>query len=169
LRQRGFYGATVDFLVLKSTGMIATNVRDFRQSALKRNNLYLTARPYTVPELEALLEAVKSLKREGFPRSQLHRLREQLEKGWLASIVEYLYLQARLRRAEEVGKARAEEVRKALDGVWVGLQDRGRPGSIGPWMRRESDNGEDHEFETVLGDLVEIYDFVPEGGREDAG
>lgn len=161
LRDKGYYGATVDFLVLKSTAMIATNIHDFRRSALKRNNLHLTAKPYTVPELYALLEAVKRLKREDFPRSQLYRLREQLEKGWLASIVEYFYFQARLRSSEEV--------RKALDEVWIGTEQQKGPKSIGLWMRRENDDPENYEFETVLGDLVEVYDFVPEGGQHDGG
>lgn len=159
LRDKDYYGATVDFQVLKSTGMIATNIHDFRRSALKRNNLHLTAKPYTVPELYALLEAVKTLKRADFPRSQLYRLSEQLEKGWLASLAEYFYFQARLRRSEEV--------RKALDEVWTGTEQQKGPKSIGLWMRRENDDPENYEFETVLGDLVEVYDFVPERGQHD--
>ncbi|NPV30714.1 MAG: type III-B CRISPR-associated protein Cas10/Cmr2 [Firmicutes bacterium] len=163
LRDEDYYGATIDFLVLKSTGMIATNIRDFRGRVLKRNNLHLTAKPYTVPELRALLDAVKALKRADFPRSQLYRLREQLEKGWLASVVEYFYFQARLRHSEEV--------RKALEGVWTGTEQHGWPGNIGLWMRRENDEPDKYEykFETVLGDLVEIYDFVPERGLQGVG
>jgi hypothetical protein len=38
-------------------------------------------------------------------------------------------------------------------------------------MRRENDerSNDQYEFETVIGDLLEIYDFVPEGGQEDGG
>lgn len=163
LRDRKFYGATVDFQVLKSVGMIATDIAEFRRSALKRNNLHLTAKPYTLPELRALLNAVRTLKRVGYPRSQLYRLHEQLGKGWLASIVEYLYFQART--------GGGEELRGVLDRRWVGSKQLQGPGSIGPWMRRENDerSNDQYEFETVIGDLLEIYDFVPEGGQEDGG
>ncbi|HZP02600.1 MAG TPA: hypothetical protein VFD30_20280 [Terriglobia bacterium] len=141
-----FYGATIDFASLKSIGMIASNVDDFRQRALRRDYRHLTARPYTLPEIKALLKAVEELKKSDFPRSQLYRLREQIEKGWLASTVDYLYF---LSRSQD-----AEDLRKVLDEVWVGQY--GRAGEVGLWLKREHG-----EWETILGDLLEIYDFVP--------
>jgi CRISPR-associated protein Cmr2 len=150
LRDHAFHGATIDFIALKSIGMLATNIGDFRESALRRGSLHLTAKPYTVPELTTLIEAVRILKQKDFPKSQLYRLREQLHKGWLASTMDYLYFQARTQHAEEL--------RHALD--WTGREPHGRSGGSGMWLRRDED-----EWETMLGDVVELYDFVPVGGE----
>ena len=76
-------GRLLDFIALKSFGMLATNIRTFRDSVLRQGALYLTAKPYTEPELSALISGGKSLKQAAFPKSQLYRLREQLKKaGW---------------------------------------------------------------------------------------
>jgi CRISPR-associated protein Cmr2 len=154
LRGLGFHGATVDFQSLKATGMIATNIQDFRKDALQCDGRSLTAKPYTLAELNALLDGVRQLKTGGFPKSQLIRLREQARAGRLASSVDYLYLQARSQHPDLL--------RGALDEVWVGHS----PGSqtqLGLWLRPDDPTGP--EWETVLGDLVEIYDFVPEKER----
>jgi CRISPR-associated protein Cmr2 len=133
---------------LKSLGMIVTRIEDFRDQALRRKDLDFTAKPYTIPEVEALLAAVEELKKANFPKSQLYHLREQVEKGWLASIVDYLYFLCR--------SPHADELREVLD-QWVGRSSTGRISPIGPWMRRDGQG-----WETVLGDLLEIYDFVAE-------
>lgn len=162
LRGNGYYGGTVDFQVLKSIGMIATDIRDFRERAFRRKkNLRLTAKPYTLPELRALLNGARRLKRVGYPKSQLYRLHEQLGEGWLASIVEYLYSQARI--------SGGEELRSVLDKQWVGGERANGLASLGPWIRRERVGSSNYDFETVVGDLLEIYDFVPEGGEEGGG
>jgi CRISPR-associated protein Cmr2 len=153
LRDKGFYGATIDFIALKSIGMIATSIRDFRENSLRRDSVHLTAKPCTAPELDALLKAVKTLKCADFPKSQLYRLREQIEKGWLASAVDYLYFQSR--------SSHADDLQKSLDAVWTGIDEHGWC-NIGLWMRMG-----DNKLETILADLVEIYDFVPEGGQRD--
>lgn len=159
-----FYGATIDFVSLKSIGMIANNVLDFRKSALRRNDNHLTAKPYTSHELKQLLRTAGFLKGSGFPRTQLYRLRKQIEKGWLASSVDYLYLRERL------PKAHARAVREALDEEWIGYQQDGpggRVGDIGLWLRHRNDDWEmkEDEWETMLGDLAEIYEFVAEKGQ----
>ena len=92
--------------------------------------MYLTAKPYTEPELSALLLAVASLKQAAFPKSQLYRLREQLTKGWLASTVDYLYLQARSQQAETL--------RRVLDASWIGYERHGHTASTGVWLRRDT-------------------------------
>jgi CRISPR-associated protein Cmr2 len=148
LRDQDCFSATIDFIVLKSIGMIGANIRAFREGALRRNELHLTAKPYTVPEIEALLQAVKMLK-PAFPKSQLYRLREQLEKGRLMSTVDYLYFQSR--------SSYADRLRCALDGLWTGTEQRGRVGNVGLCLPRDQS-----EWETILGDLLEIYDFVSE-------
>jgi CRISPR-associated protein Cmr2 len=156
LREAGYYGATLDFIALKSFGMLATNVRAFRDNVLRQGALHLTAKPYTEPELSALIAAVKTLKQVAFPKSQLYRLREQLTKGRLASTMDYLYLQARSQQAEQL--------RSVLSARWSGYEPQGHTASTGVWMRRDTPSGE-LEWETVLGDVAELYDFVPAGGE----
>lgn len=129
--------------------MIATNIRDFRENSLRRGSLHFTAKPYTGPELGALLKAVTTLKRADFPKSQLYRLREQIEKGWLVSTADYLYFQSR--------SAHADNLRSAIDNVWVSTGQHGWAQSMGLWLPRD-----ENKLETILADLVEIYDFVPE-------
>jgi CRISPR-associated protein Cmr2 len=150
LRGHDFHGATIDFIALKSIGMLATSIGAFRDSALRRGPLHLTAKPYTVPELTTLIEAVRTLKQKDFPKAQLYRLREQLHKGWLASTMDYLYFQARSQHGEEL--------RHALD--WTGRELYGRIRVSGMWLHRAED-----QWETILGDVMELYDFVPVGGE----
>jgi CRISPR-associated protein Cmr2 len=154
-----FHGSTIDFVVLKSIGMIANNIQDFRMNALRRNNDHLTAKPYTVTELKELLNAVRALKNADFPRTQIYRLRKQIEKGWLASSVDYLYFRGRL------PKEHAEKIREAIDKTWIGYKQpgrEGRVGDIGLWLRRMDDEWKmtETEWETFIGDLADIYDFV---------
>jgi CRISPR-associated protein Cmr2 len=151
LRDNHFYGATIDFLALKSFNMIATNIEDLRKNALRRGRMSLTAKPYSLPELRALLDAVRTLKQTNFPTSQLYRLREQLSTGWLASTVDYLYLQTR--------SPHAAALQSVFD-RWSGCEPHGRVGPTGMWLRHDEDT-----WETVLRDIVELYDFVPVQGE----
>jgi CRISPR-associated protein Cmr2 len=153
LREAGCYSATVDFVSLKSIGMIANNVDEFRRNALQHQQHHWTAKPYTLPELRALLEIAQEFKACAFPQSQLYRLRKQIERGWLASSVDYLYFRSRL------SKEHAEKLCGMLDERWTGIEPHGRVADIGLWLRRD-----DSDWETVLGDLVEIYDFVLQKG-----
>jgi CRISPR-associated protein Cmr2 len=145
---KGDYGSTVDFMALKSVAMITTRVDSFRQIALTERKapdiLHLTARPYTTTEAAALVDAIKMLKVADFPRSQLYQLRELLPQGRFATSLGYLYFTSRLKREWTA------VIRHNLDDRWC------HPTSEpAPWMRQEGNS-----WETVLGDLVELYDFV---------
>jgi CRISPR-associated protein Cmr2 len=154
-----FSGATIDFMSLKSMGMIPTTVEDYRKRTLRSGNLHFTSRPFTVPETKALIEAAQKLKATDFPRSQLYHLREQLRKGFLASTLDYLYFQSRSRETQTI--------RGAIDHSWVGLRNgngantRDDNAGSGLWIRHLTSSTEP-EWETILPDLVEIYDFVNE-------
>lgn len=156
--ERNYFGATIDFTALKSVGMIANNLRDFRENALRGDVTHWTAKPYTVPELKALLDLTREFKRTNFPRSQLYRLRKQIEKGWMPSVADYFYFRTRL------GKEQAKTLREEFDEKWIGAEGHPRLADIGLWMRRD---GEEREWETIIGDLLEIYDFVNEEEKAD--
>lgn len=158
LREQDYFGATIDFTALKSVGMIASNIRDFRENALHGNGTHWTAKPYNVPELKALLDLVCKLKEVDFPKSQLYRLRRIIEKGFLSSITNYRYFRTRLREDYE------KSLRKEFDEKWVGTKSYEWLTNVGLWMKRD-DN--DREFETIIGDLLEIYDFVNKEEKSD--
>jgi CRISPR-associated protein Cmr2 len=94
-------GSTIDFLSLKSTPMLASGIAEFRQmvQTLRRDReeLRLTGRPYTLPEMRGLLKAVQVLKEAQFPRSQLYALHAMLFQGRLPSTINYLYFITRLK------------------------------------------------------------------------
>jgi CRISPR-associated protein Cmr2 len=169
-QEHGYTGGTVDFMVLKSVTMVTSSVGEFRQTALRRVKqwdrsdrqevLHLTARPYTLHELDGLLQTAAALQRANFPRSQLYHLRQELPKGRLLSSLSYLYFTSGL------DEKKAITVRKALDHSWHGIDD------PAPWRRRGRqsqcrDGSKSHDWETILADIIEIYDFARDTGQEE--
>jgi CRISPR-associated protein Cmr2 len=140
--KKDYGGGTVDFLALKSTPMIASGVKEFREAALKREDCSLTARPYTLPEIEGLLRTIAILKGT-IPRSQLQAIRDLLFGGRIAASVSYLYFASR--RGDD-----REMLQRNFDLAWC---ERAAP----PWRQLKPG-----KYETVLLDMLEIYDFVEE-------
>jgi len=157
-KHNGYMSGTIDFMSLKSIGMLTSNVGEFRAIALKQEHpetndcLHLTARPYTTHEVAGLLATVNTLKQADFPRSQLHQLRTLLPTGRFVSSLSYLYFSSRLRGGHPA------LLRKNLDQAWhTPLSD------PVPWRRRQAwkkQADKKTHWETMLADLIEIYDFV---------
>lgn len=166
----GYRGGTVDFMALKSVTMVTTSVSEFRSTALRDaaprveggcEVFHLTARPYTLHELDGLLKTAATLKAVSFPRSQLYHLRQLLPKGRFAATVNYLYYTSRL------SPKHVEQLRSSLDDAWHMAKE------PVPWRLRttsrkagESSEAPVDQWETVLADLVEILDFVPRPDSE---
>jgi CRISPR-associated protein Cmr2 len=144
LRRQRYLGGTVDFQAMKSIPMITSRVAEFREATLRRGDEYLTARPYTLLEMKRLMDTVRVLKAAGVPRSQLYALRRALGTGRAPSTVDYLYFTARL------DETHRHTIRKALDETWCFPDP-------APWRRKPGG------WETILGDVIELYDFVDEG------
>lgn len=163
-------GATVDFMALKSTPMIADTIAGYRSIAFQRSVprrgtethtvLSLTQRPYTLAELATLLDACRLLQSSNFPRSQLYQLRQLVEGGrLLQSAVDYRYFVERGKRRSRDG---AVDPYVAFDQA---LQQLCAGGAWLPWRRREANaQAEAHRFDTPLFDLIELYPFIA-GGR----
>jgi len=154
LRDHGYRGGTVDFLALKSVTMLSGTVEQFRRASLtigaRRPGGTLYARPYTIAETERLLESVRRLKQAGFPRGQLYRLRDGLRAGYQQSVVDYHYFLSR--------DPKLREAREAIESCWT---DEGRP-FLHPWRQRWPKRLQDPDVpESIWGDLVDLYDFVP--------
>ena len=144
-KDKKYDAGTVDFLVLKSMGMVASRLKEFREKAYRVEDRWLTARPYTWIELDGLLKAARAINQSELGRSQVYRLQDFLMQGQEAASINYLYAFARL------GPDQRQELARAFHLAWHGQ------GDVPPWRCRE-----DGEVETIWRDLVEIYDFVRE-------
>jgi CRISPR-associated protein Cmr2 len=170
-----YYGGTIDFMALKSITMISGSLKDWRKDALEyefdaeTKVLRLTSKPYTNWELEKLLATLRTLKDkdgQGPAKSQLYQLQEQLSGGELSSSISYLYLIA---RSKKKGLQLQTEINRwlsndAVKAPWrkVELSDEQKP-------KAESNGKKGKEkviLETILADLMELYDFAPGRGGD---
>ena len=152
----GYKGGLVDFQILKAIGMVGSRLGDFRERAYLRRDeegkRWLTARPYSLPELIGLLRTAQALKRANFPRYQLHQVQHSLHLGRLPSQINYLYFYSRLRESEQ-----REELFRNFHLAWHTETEQLPPWRV--WMNSQ-DVSEKKHFETIWADLVEIYDFA---------
>ncbi|OYE00524.1 type III-B CRISPR-associated protein Cas10/Cmr2 [Nostoc sp. 'Peltigera membranacea cyanobiont' 232] len=163
LKKYGYYGGTVDFLVMKSVTMISSNISEFRSNGLtkygsKQQKLKLYAAPYTLHELGGLLETAKALKDAEFPRSQLYQIRSLLERGKQTAILNYRYFRVRLsdKKAQDLLKTQFEE-------AWCKPKQNNNNGNLAPWMSLKEGKEETKEkvtYETIWRDLVDLYPFI---------
>lgn len=166
LRQRRYFGGTLDFISLKSVTTLSGTVEQFRRSALtdgepRRGERHRYARPYTLAEARALVKTIEILKRADFPRGHLYRLNESLRDGEIPSTVDYRYFLSR------DGKLAA--ARKEIEEMWPPT---GAAPQASPWRERLRPRGESEpgvKLETIWPDVAELYDFVPGGEEEYAG
>lgn len=152
LKEYGYCGGTVDFLVMKSVTAISSNIEDFRKEALTKESpqkLKLYAAPYTLHEIGGLIESVKALKKAEFPKSQLYQIRSFLEQGKQTTILNYRYFRTRLKQ----GKA---ELRQDFEEAWCKAKT--NEGNVAPWIY----DVENKVYETIWREIVDIYDFIEE-------
>ncbi|MEH1783219.1 MAG: type III-B CRISPR-associated protein Cas10/Cmr2 [Nostoc sp.] len=163
LKKYGYYGGTVDFLVMKSVTMISSNISEFRSNGLtkygtRQQKIKLYAAPYTLHELGGLLETAKALKDAEFPRSQLYQIRSLLERGKQTAILNYRYFRVRLsdKKAQDLLKTQFED-------AWCKPKENNNNGNLAPWMSLKEGKEEIEEkvtYETIWRDLVDLYPFI---------
>ena len=162
LKQYGYYGGTIDFLVLKAVTMISSNIKEFRKEGLVKQyttrspddeeheqTLKLYAAPYTLHEMSGILDAVNALKAAEFPKSQLYQLRSLLDRGKRSAMLNYRYFRVRLKQGQSA-------LMDAFEQGWCNAHTNN--GNLAPWMYDE----ENSAYETILRDLVDLYDFIDE-------
>ena len=158
----GYWGGTVDFLVLKSLSTITSNLSDFRKNFYKTDTNTknsLTMRPYTLHELSGFIKTIQALKKDGFPQSQLYQRRESLKLGRATSTLDYLYFRSRL------DEKHGEQLKEQIEHNWHGVSE--NDNDLGPWYRKLKKNEtDDQDYETLLLDLIEAYDFIPEPEKQ---
>ncbi|MBX5452194.1 MAG: hypothetical protein IRZ24_19180, partial [Thermogemmatispora sp.] len=135
-----------------------------------------TLRPYRLPELEDLLQAIREAKRLGFPRSKLHQLREAILKmNRTSTVLEALAALQGCRDQERefllrwlYGFNQRYLLQNGQPAKGAG-NIQGFPRVIFPWSHLQAPGQSGREiYLTPLLDLVELYDFVAaqEGERE---
>jgi CRISPR-associated protein Cmr2 len=157
LKQKGYCGGTIDFLVMKSVTMISSNLKEFRAQALTKASLKLKlyAAPYTLHEVGGLLKTVKALKQSEFPTSQLYQLRSLLEQGKRTAMLNYRYFRARL-------NGKGDSLQQHFEDAWCRAKQ--NDGNLAPWISiLESENTQDTTgvtYETIWRDLVDLLPFT---------
>ena len=167
LKKDGYFGGTVDFMVMKSVTMISSNIGEFRREDLtktgpKDQKLKLYGAPYTLHELDGLIKTVKALKKSEFPRSQLYQIRSLLEQGKNTAILNYRYFRVRLN-----GDEQQKLLKEKFEEAWCGAKT--NKGNLAPWMSLKEDEQKESEqkkekvtYETIWRELVDLYPFIEE-------
>ncbi len=152
---------TVDFLVLKSQSMVATTVGHLRGAPPYRftdrhnkTTTLLTGRPFTLEEVNRLVDTVQALEVFSFPGSQLQGLREMLYRGRMMSTLYYLYQYARANQNRRKLLAWIEE-------QWGMRNARNPP----PWVHVGRKRGFDR-YATPWPDIIEVQEFIPRPSGE---
>nr|MCU0527830.1 type III-B CRISPR-associated protein Cas10/Cmr2 [Elainella sp. Prado103] len=177
LREKNFYGGTIDFQVLKSVTMVSSEIKEFRQSGLVKTfgsrsthtgdipkDLHLYATPYTLHEIGGLIQLIQSLKAVNFPRSQLYQIRSFLEKGKRTAILNYRYFRTRLNQKPlDLQKPLIEQ----FENSWC--MAKANNGNIAPWMFVDHNQSESKPYyETIWRELVDLYEFISESANSNA-
>ncbi|MEG4505010.1 type III-B CRISPR-associated protein Cas10/Cmr2 [Microcoleus sp. F6_B4] len=150
LKDAGYLGGTIDFLVMKSVTMISSNIESFRNEGLmidRGAKLKLYAAPYTLHEIGGLIDSVKALKKAEFPNSQLYQIRSFLERGKQTTILNYRYFLTRLKQGKK-------ELRQEFEEAWCKAKT--NSGNVAPWMY----DLDERVYETIWREIVDIYDFI---------
>jgi CRISPR-associated protein Cmr2 len=150
----------IDFHILLSQDMLAEKVKKVRRQFPytlseidehgQKRHLRLLGRPYTTRQMAALWEGLQDLAGTRFPRSQMHRLGENLLTGRRPSTLFYAYQKAR-------GETRLAY--QALDELIRAVRQLDDTADPEPWFKLPGNPC--FTFATALWDIVELYDFVP--------
>ncbi|AFY68749.1 CRISPR-associated protein, Crm2 family [Thalassoporum mexicanum PCC 7367] len=160
--QKNYYGGTIDFLVMKAVTMISSNITSFRDEALtveRNQKLKLYAAPYTLAELNSLINIIRDLKELEFPKSQLYQIRDLLKFGKNTAILNYRYFRTRLKKGQKKLKQDFEE-------AWCKPKNQENKGNLAPWLsvakEDEGGNLEIIAYETIWRELIDLYPFIEE-------
>jgi CRISPR-associated protein Cmr2 len=161
LKEFGYYGGTIDFLVMKSVTMLSSKIGAFRESGLVidgKPKLKLYGAPYTLHEIGGLIETVKALKTADFPRSQLYQIRSLLERGKNTAMLNYRYFRVRLQENKQ------NPLLDTFEKGWCQPHDPNNKGNLAPWMTLQDESGT--TYETIWRELVDLYPFIPDPDEE---
>lgn len=144
----------INFIVVSNSNSL--DFDDYHRETLRdedqNQNLYRTLRPYSLTDLQCLVETVRCLKcskRESFARGKLKRLREAVFQTRNQSILEGLTFLSSINPSSAMGKKHRQMFRDFL--IHFATNQQLPPF---PWFQ----DGDDY-FTPFL-DLIELYDFI---------
>jgi CRISPR-associated protein Cmr2 len=176
VKDHGYYGGAIDFMVMKSITMVSDNISSFRKEAYgiqdqndkepcdgegkqqqpttanqSNTHYHLTARPYTWHEFAGLLTTLRELKKAKVPRSQLYRLREVLHKTETDGVGHMgsvlEYLYTQVRmHNNEQRQALLEHIEHA----WCRSSAAGVSVPLPPWMPKQPTSGKDKDNQQAV-------------------
>lgn len=140
--------STIDFQVITTDTAASENIVQFRERAYYNKKFpvpeRLTMRPLTLDQLKSMIEVVRVLKKNKFPRTQLYALREAVVHGPQPRATNYYDYQ----------RARSTELKRTYEPLHEYLKRLSGDGRFFPFITDQSD------LITPIVDLVEIYDFI---------
>jgi len=149
----------VDFAVLKSQSMVASNIEVLRAKAYSyqlgnRERISITGRPFSLIELERLLNQARLLKHAGFPGSQSQAFRDLFrDAGRVGKLWPWLRYQREKYRMKEIH----QKVLQKIESDW--LSARSNRQDMWPWLDSHRDAGW-VEFQSVWEDLHEVRNLL---------
>ncbi|HEY8460204.1 MAG TPA: type III-B CRISPR-associated protein Cas10/Cmr2 [Blastocatellia bacterium] len=176
--------SAIDFQVITADTAITEDVKAFREQAYRNRfrDEGLTARPLRLEEVKRLIDIARELRKESFPKSQLHALRDAVVRGPQPRATNYYYYQrsrnSRMKEQYEplhrffMSEAKSD---RHLP-FWTTDDNRydtklvtPRAGACAGLSGRYDDNRYDTKLVTRLVDLIEIYDFVRPAANDKEG
>jgi CRISPR-associated protein Cmr2 len=158
-RKQGQVTPCIDFMVLKSQSTVASNLGDLRQSEIFRvetqtpdERCSLTARPYTLTEIERLWQDAGQLNKVSFSAGQLHQMRRAFQKGRFPGIFHYLYQTARFSEQHR-------DMFHDIEAAWE-LAENNESGAP-PWRVLPPTKDDYQAFDTPFLDMLELREFIP--------
>lgn len=142
--------SSVDFQTITTDTAASENITQFREKAYYNKKFpvpeRLTMRPLRLDQLKNMIEVIRTLKKNRFPRTQLYALREAVVHGPQPRATNYYDYQ----------RARSTDLKKAYEPLHEYLKNLSANDRFLPFITL-ADQG---DLVTPIVDLVEIYDFV---------
>jgi hypothetical protein len=138
----------IDFHVVTASASESPTLLRKINSLRRDEETYLTERPYTAGELEALIERIRALKRTGFPSNKLQMLYESIVgKSMTQAMFTWAFVAGRARRSDNPEK---NQMLKLFD-----FFSDTTGSTAWPWRRHVSGR-----LTTPFMDVTELYDFI---------
>lgn len=141
----------IDFWFLRGQGTMGTDPLAVRQRMLERSpdsrtRMLFHERPYTLDELDKLVNFAQGFVNRDFPRSRLYGLRQALDVGREHATLFFLYQLARSSKEQQ-------KLLKDFQAKFIA-----RPYSVVPWNQKREDG--QVTYSTPLVDLVDACDLL---------
>lgn len=151
----------VDFLILTSQSLLRRDLDDLRRTFPYQvkgeggdtTHLRLTGAPYLLPELQALLELLREMRRLNFPASQLQQITSALRDGRERGSLYFLYQQARTKK-KPYGPI-LDQIEQFIQRYQPGFDPRLDPF---PWQRAVA--LPNVGYTSIVPDLADLFSFT---------